>query len=528
MRIGNLRMTRQPFLSPRGVVLLCATALAAPLAAAGVVFAEMHAAGGRTADLIRHHLDPAAAAAEHLATVVNGQSATRRGYLLTADASYLGQLDAGTAEAAETFSELNRLATSVPRLNLDLAQLEHELGDWFSAVGPSSIAPAADAPAPVRALAVRASDPEPLRTSSNQLAERITETRDDALADAASHRGGMMIVVTTLTVVLLALVAGMVMLSTRRIVRPLAVLELRLKEAGHGAPGDAPRGQAGWLREVSDEAERLRIRTRELLWAARRDREALTQHGEAAVGVADFLVAHNGPGPGVDADGHLIAAEGLVAGDFWDILALPDGTTALVQGDVSGHGVRAGLASVTVKGRVSTALSLGHRPHEAVRAAWDVLAAEDERFVTLAIAVLDPKAGTLQWANAGHEPPLLRRADGTIERLDATGPLVSSMIDPCDRPWDTARTHLAPGDLLVLATDGLTEARDAQGEEFGADRIERTLRAMTATDPQSAITGLYLAADRHGIDWQRDDVTVLAARVTPGPCPAGQPALPRR
>jgi serine phosphatase RsbU (regulator of sigma subunit) len=179
--------------------------------------------------------------------------------------------------------------------------------------------------------------------------------------------------------------------------------------------------------------------------------------------------------------------------------------------------VQAGLTSVTVKGRISTALSLGHRPHEAVRAAWDVLTTEDERFVTLAVAVLDPTAGTLQWVNAGHEPPLLRRADGTIERLDATGPLVSSMIDPSGRPWDTARTHLAPGDLLVLATDGLSEARNAQGEEFGTDRIEQALRAMTATDPQSAIAGLYGAADRHGIDWQRDDVTVLAARVTPGP-----------
>ena len=521
-------MTRHPHLSARAMILLCAAALAAPLVTVGVVFAEMHAAGGRTADVVRHCLDPAAEAAEHLVTVVNGQSAAHRGYLLTGDTAYLGELAAGTAEAAATFAELNSLATSVPSLDPDLAQLERDLSTWFSAVRPSIAVPVAGTAAGVGAQTVRVADPKPLNASTGRLADRITETRDDILADAAAERHGRLILVTALTALLLVLVAVMVVLGTRRVVYPLAVLERRVKEAGAGAPEGPPRAQPGWLREISADVERLRARTRELLWAARRDREALTQHGEAAVGVSDFLVAHSEPGPGIDADGYLVAAEGLVAGDFWDILALPDGTTALVQGDVSGHGVQAGLTSLTVKGRVSTALSLGHLPHEAVRAVWDVLAKEDERFVTLAITVLDPKTGTLQWVNAGHEPPLLRRADATIERLDTTGPLVSAMIDPADRPWHTARTQLAPGDLLVLATDGLTEARTAQGEEFGAGRVERTLRAMATPDPESAITGLFLAADQFGVDWQRDDVTILAARITPGPDRSGEAARPQR
>ncbi|MFC9331895.1 SpoIIE family protein phosphatase [Kitasatospora sp. NPDC057015] len=548
--------------SPRVTIGLCAAGLAVPLSIAGVVFAEFHSRSTDAVAVIRHDLDPASDAAEHLATAVKAQSAAHRGYLLTGDPAYLRELDAGTAELAETLSELNRHTASTPDLHLDLVHLENELTGWLAKVRPPALAPAgppagtpqpmspeagtpplatplartpgaanpypsspptagppvsppAAGPRPVSPQDVRATDTGRLGADTRRLAEKIAAERDQVRAEASFHQDAMLGLVTSLAIVLLTLVGLLVVLASRCVAAPIAMLERRVEAASRGDLACPARLASGWLGGLSAEVDRVRVRMQELRWAARRDREALTQNGEAVLGLSDFLVSHTGPGRGVDAAGYLVAAEGLMAGDFWDILPRPDGTTALLQGDVSGHGVHAGLVAARAKIRASTALSMGHGPQAAVEAAWDALADEDERFVTLAIAVLDPADGILTWVNAGHEPPLVRRADGRIESLDATGPLVSSMITPAERPWDTARTRLAPDDLLVLVTDGLTEARAAGGEEFGPDRVRQTLHELRDPGAQDAVRALYLAADRHGIDWQRDDITVLAARLAP-------------
>ncbi|GAA4989264.1 hypothetical protein GCM10025734_15440 [Kitasatospora paranensis] len=405
--------------------------------------------------------------------MVNAQSAAQRAHLLTGDPQYLTELDAGAGAAAETFAELNRQATAVAGLHLDLARLEHDLASWLAVLrapvpAPAAPVPAAPTPAsPVpsaaataatteaAAEAVRAADPAPLLAGTARIADGVAAEKQRLQAATSSDRTRMMVLVGALTAVLPALVGVLVVLGLRRLARPLADLERQVREAAHGdltAPVVDGSARPGLLRGLFAELEGIRGLMTELRWDARRDQEALDQHGEAAVAVFEFLVAHSEPGPGVDAHGYLVAAEGLVAGDFCDVLALPDGRTALVQGDASGHGVQAGLAGAAAKAGVSGALRLGHGPQVAVEAAWGALADEDERFVTLAVAVLDPRAGTVEWVNAGHEPPVLRRADGAVERLDGTGPLVSSMIDPADRPWTTARTARAPGDLLVLAT----------------------------------------------------------------------------
>ncbi|GJF27712.1 hypothetical protein KNE206_04120 [Kitasatospora sp. NE20-6] len=502
-------------LSPRAAIVLGAAVLAVPPAVGSLVFADLHASSARTVEVIRERLDPATTAARHLGSLVNGQAASQRGYLLTGDPLYLAELNAGTADAAETFAELNSRATAVPGLHLDLAQLEHELATWLSGLDPAGAPAAYAGPDRVSAAALHAGDPHRLLATTGHMTERLIEEQRSLQSATSSEHRSMLLVVTLLTAVLLTAVALLFVLGSRRFVTPLTALERRVQEAARGDTGGGSHAHAGWFGGVFAEVEQVHTRMKELRWDARRHREALVQHGEAALGVFEFLVSHTGPGPGVDAAGHLVAAEGLVAGDFWDVLPLPGGATGLVQGDVSGHGVQAGLLGAAAKARASSALRLGHGPRVAVESAWGAVAEEAERFVTLAVVVVDPAAGTVEWVNAGHEPPVLRRADGTVEYLGGTGPLVGAVVDPADRPWRTARTSLGAGDLLVLATDGLTEARGPRGEEFGADRVARVLQDPGADDPASAITGLYLAVDRHGIDWQRDDVTVLAARLTP-------------
>ncbi|MEV7280832.1 PP2C family protein-serine/threonine phosphatase [Streptomyces sp. NPDC093111] len=210
--------------------------------------------------------------------------------------------------------------------------------------------------------------------------------------------------------------------------------------------------------------------------------------------------------------GRIHTAEGVIAGDFLDVLPLPDGTTVLLQGDVAGHGTDAGLLAVQIKSAVVAVLRLDPDPRAAAAAAWAVVAPEDERFTTLVIAVLDPRGRRLAWLNAGHEIVLLRRADGTVDELGTTGPVVGPFITDPDGMWDVHDCSLAPGDLVVLATDGLTDARDRTGVMLGRDAVITTV-AGAGADPRAVVGALYRAIEDHGADWDRDDVSILAATV---------------
>ncbi|MFC8589058.1 PP2C family protein-serine/threonine phosphatase, partial [Streptomyces sp. NPDC057217] len=204
------------------------------------------------------------------------------------------------------------------------------------------------------------------------------------------------------------------------------------------------------------------------------------------------------------------AAEGLIAGDYLGAVALPDGATAVFLGDVCGHGVAAGLLAVRLKSVLTVGLRLDADLDASVRAAHHALAGE-ECFTTLAVAVLDPERSTLTWVNAGHGEPFLRRADGTVRRLGTTGPLVHPFLEAPPGTWGTRTVRFGPGDLLVLSTDGLTEGRRHDGEEFGERRVCDVLAHLDDPTPADAVAALYAAAERFDVDWGRDDISLLAA-----------------
>lgn len=360
------------------------------------------------------------------------------------------------------------------------------------------------------------------------LAALLERRRAAEVGNTAWHMRGVMLYILGLAAALLlaAVVAAVVL--QRRYLAPAGALaqDLRRTSRGDTTTGTAGLSDRGWLGRLTHEADRVRERLATSQRESRRDQEALVQVGPAVRGLHEILAARDDPGPGILTAGDVRAAEGLIAGDYLGTVPLTDGTTAVLLGDVCGHGVAAGLLAVRLKSVVMVGLRLGASLDTCVRAVHHALAGEEERFTTLAVAVLDPRRSTLTWVNAGHEEPFLRRADGTLERLAATGPIVHPLLPAPPGTWGTRSTRLDPGDLLVLSTDGLTEGRRGSGEEFGEQRVAELLTGMEHPTPHAAVTTLYRAAERFSIDWARDDVSLLAAALGPsGPAPAGPPRV---
>jgi sigma-B regulation protein RsbU (phosphoserine phosphatase) len=180
-----------------------------------------------------------------------------------------------------------------------------------------------------------------------------------------------------------------------------------------------------------------------------------------------------------------------VAGDFYDFYTLPDGRLALVIADVSGKGVPAALfmaLSVTV---LRFAMSLNFSPGELMdRANRSIIADQQSKmFATVFVGYLDPDSGVLQFASAGHNPPLLyRAATGRGEYLQAPG-VAMGLFE--DATYEEETVTLAHGDVLVLYTDGITEATNADEEEFGEARLE-DLVLQNASRPAQELTELII------------------------------------
>jgi len=205
-----------------------------------------------------------------------------------------------------------------------------------------------------------------------------------------------------------------------------------------------------------------------------------------------------------------------VAGDFYDLYTLPDGRLALVIADVSGKGVPAALfmaLSVTV---LRFAMYLNFSPAELLhRANQAILASQGSRmFTTAFVGYLDLETGTLQYASAGHNPPLLYRTEAArCETLAAHG-VAMGLFDNAAYVEHTTTLH--PGDLLALYTDGITEMIDDHDREFGSERLEALL-IQEADCPAGELAERVLraAADFGRAVGTADDETLLLVKRLP-------------
>ncbi|WP_321472964.1 SpoIIE family protein phosphatase [uncultured Paludibaculum sp.] len=257
----------------------------------------------------------------------------------------------------------------------------------------------------------------------------------------------------------------------------------------------------------------IRIEHERLAEIERMDRLHEAELEQAAHIQQGLLPAHPPDIPGIDLAGFNAACR-TVGGDYFDYLLTPDDHLVLALGDVAGKGMPAALLMASLQARVTSLVESISSPSALVRSLNRGLSAycPRNRFITFFLAILDPASGELTYTNAGHNPTILIRRDGQLELLTDGGPVLA--IVP-SFPYSEHKTQLCPGDLLFLYSDGLTEAEDAEGEEFGEARLVDLLRSSPATSAESLITAVRDAVQ----DWTggralADDLTMLAVRLS--------------
>ena len=204
-----------------------------------------------------------------------------------------------------------------------------------------------------------------------------------------------------------------------------------------------------------------------------------------------------------------------VGGDLYDLYFAAANKLALVIADVSGKGIPAALFMMRAKATIQSCLKSGLGVVEAVGKANHRLAKDNDlnMFVTAWIGIVDLVTGEVEYVNAGHNPPIVKRADGSVEYLAGrSGPPLAAVDGVGFRPLTLT---LKPGDGIVLYTDGVTEATDRRQAFYGEERLLRTIKGLLgAHDAKTLIDGLFkdIAVFVDGAE-QSDDITVLGFKL---------------
>jgi serine phosphatase RsbU (regulator of sigma subunit) len=241
-------------------------------------------------------------------------------------------------------------------------------------------------------------------------------------------------------------------------------------------------------------------------------RDNLLKDVELAAQVQRLFLPSGKPAiAGLEIAGMMQPARG-VGGDYYDYIPIDAHTTQIIIADVAGKGVPAALLMSATAAALRLAANRERNMLEQVeRLNTGIHSVSDaERYVTLLIAEIDVHKRTLQYVNCGHNPALLfRAATGTLTRLNSSCPPIG--LSP-EEICELASADLSPGDVVVFYTDGVTEAENRLGEEFGMERLSATVRRGSALSAEDLMVDIYnTAADFCGDDFS-DDVTVLVVK----------------
>ncbi|MBK9216133.1 MAG: SpoIIE family protein phosphatase [Chloracidobacterium sp.] len=201
-----------------------------------------------------------------------------------------------------------------------------------------------------------------------------------------------------------------------------------------------------------------------------------------------------------------------IGGDYYDFIERGDGKVLVALGDVSGKGTGAALLMSSLHAAIHAQIAAKSSLDETVVAVNEYLAENTpaNRFVTLFIAELDPATGDLRFINAGHNPPVLGRADGTVEQLESGGLPLGIM--PFSE-YEAGTVSLGKGDALVIYSDGVSEANNLAEEEFGLERLSAVIKANIAASASGIRDKVESALSEFtGTAPANDDITLVIVK----------------
>jgi sigma-B regulation protein RsbU (phosphoserine phosphatase) len=296
-------------------------------------------------------------------------------------------------------------------------------------------------------------------------------------------------------------------LIRRWVERPLEALTAEVRRVRAGSL-DSPITQVGppELADLALDIDAMRGRIRQQLLESERSREAVEQSAAVVLTLRSNLESDIGPLPdGWTVAATLRAAEGVVAGDCYDVFVMKDSRLALLVVDIAGHGATEGILALRCKEVLRTALNAGAEPGDAIAAAAEQLGnMGPEVFLSAFVAVIDTASGRVRYANAGHPPAYVVDADSARD-LGPTGPIVGLLAPG----WATNETHLPHGANLCAYTDGLIETRSPEKEFYGPERLVTLLQGARCDEAPAVVKRCIDEVELFSHGELRDDVTIV-------------------
>jgi serine phosphatase RsbU (regulator of sigma subunit)/CHASE3 domain sensor protein len=457
-------------------------------------------------------------AAENVATLVLANSEMERGvslYLLGETEEALLPFVGGERSSALALESLERLVAQDPTVGPLIDRAAAARIEWLEQVGRPAIKAVRDGNSGAADQILTSDESQQLYdelvTATATLSTEISRVRGAAFRDLAAFSDQLIWVLAASILGLLGSIFVAMLIMFRWVLGPLNDLRRQIRDVARRGSHNRPIVPTGprELAAVGADAEAMRRQLVAEIDEARSAREALEHSAPLVTAIRrELSMAADPAAAGLQVHGEVQPAEGVLAGDWWDCVAMPSGEAAVIVTDISGHGPEAGVAAMRLKHLLDQSLASGSGPQEALSLAARTFADDESRFATVAIVCVDPETGAVRWANGGHHPPVLCNLDGEFRQLNRTGPLLSWI----GGPWEIGETAMAENEYLLLFSDGLVESHDEDGEELQTDGLMEILQPIVVTKPEPSelVKQVLARARQRAVDWARDDVSLVA------------------
>jgi sigma-B regulation protein RsbU (phosphoserine phosphatase) len=438
------------------------------------------------------------------------QETGERGYALTGVPAFLEPYTSGQVRAAALVRQLRSTMPS-RKVRTLLSTTERAAAKWRTGAAGPEIALRNSAGQDAAAEAVATGNGKALfdqvRAGLAALGTRLQADEQAAVAHLDTVRTTLSWLFAAICAVAVVGAVAAALMIRRWVTRPIDALGREVRRVRAGAL-DSPIQASGppELAMLALDIDAMRGRIQQQLAESERSRQAVEQSAAVVLTLRSQLEPDVSMLPqGWTVAATLRAAEGVVAGDCYDLFVMRDGWLALVVVDIAGHGATEGILALRAKEVLRTALTSGQTPGEALETTAAQLGdMGSEVFLTAFVAVIDTGDGRMRYANAGHPPALIMTGDAAVE-LGPTGPLVG-LLTP---GWGTAEAVIGPGHNLCAYTDGVIETRNVDNEFFGPERLLELLEGARCDEAPAVVKRCIDEVELFSPGGLRDDATIV-------------------